>query len=65
MTHVHECWFLAFDDANHEDRYILRPSDMAIDEVREAAPDAKTYLYYSPDGYTRELIEEWGPLENE
>jgi len=56
---------LTYDDGNQEDRYILEPSFIAIDEAREAAPDAKTALYYSPNGYDRNLVEEWGPLEDE
>jgi hypothetical protein len=65
MPQVGECWFLTYDDGNQEDRYILEPSDMAIDEAREAAPDAKTALYYSPNGLERNLVQEWEPLEDE
>jgi hypothetical protein len=55
-----ECWYLCFDDDQHEDRYVLRPSISEVNEAIRAAPDAFTRLYYSPDGIKRELVQEWG-----
>lgn len=56
-------WHLTFDDGNHEETYVLRPSDEEILRLRFAAPDAKTTLYFSPTGWERELVEQWLPME--
>jgi len=58
-------YYLLFDNGNHEDRFDGYPPDSEIAEARAAAPDAWTHVDMEIDGWDREEVASWPPLEGD